>query len=108
TVCAWARWRAASRSLRFATQLGESMFQKRSPLAVFLGTASFLTISAAQAQQQTAVQTTQAQTEVPEQVLITGSLIRGAAAVGVPVTNLGNQDLVESGALTIGDLFRTV
>jgi len=84
------------------------MFQKRSPLAVFLGTASFLTISAAQAQQQTPVQTAQAQTEVPEQVLITGSLIRGAAAVGVPVTNLGNQDLIESGALTTGDLFRTV
>src|SRR5579871_6720491 len=84
------------------------MHQGRSALAFFLGTASFLTISAAQAQQQAPVQTAQTETAVPEQVLITGSLIRGAAAVGVPVTNLGNQDLVESGALTTGDLFRTV
>ena len=59
-------------------------------------------------------QTAQAQTAqtgagaVPEQVLVTGSLIHGTAAVGVPVTNLGTQDFTESGAITIGDLFRTV
>ena len=45
---------------------------------------------------------------VPEQVLVTGSLIHGAAAVGVPVTNLGVQDFTQTGNVTIGDLFRTV
>ena len=45
---------------------------------------------------------------IPEQVLITGSLIHGTAAVGVPVTNLGAQDFTETGNVTIGDLFRTV
>ena len=45
---------------------------------------------------------------VPEQVLITGSLIHGAAAVGVPVTNLSPQDFAQTGALTTADLFRTV
>ena len=45
---------------------------------------------------------------VPEQVLITGSLIHGTAAVGVPVTNLGVQDFTQTGNISIGDLFRTV
>ena len=45
---------------------------------------------------------------VPEQVLVTGSLIHGAAAVGVPVTNLGIQDFTETGNVLIGDLFRTI
>lgn len=45
---------------------------------------------------------------VPEQVLVTGSLIHGTAAVGVPVTNLGVQDFTQTGNVTIGDLFRTV
>ena len=61
---------------------------------------------AAQAQQ--VAQTAQAAQEVPEQVLITGSLIRGTAAVGVPVTNLSPQDYRTTGALTTSDLFRTV
>ena len=66
-----------------------------------LGTASFLTIAgtaAALAQTQEAV----------EEVLVTGSLIRGAAAVGVPVTALSDQDFKETGALTISDLLRSV
>jgi iron complex outermembrane receptor protein len=45
--------------------------------------------------------------EIPETVLITGSLIRGTAAVGVPVTNLSPMDFAQSGALTTADLFRT-
>ncbi|HUR58443.1 MAG TPA: Plug domain-containing protein, partial [Opitutaceae bacterium] len=45
--------------------------------------------------------------EIPETVLITGSLIRGTAAVGVPVTNLSPQDFAMTGALTTADLFRT-
>jgi iron complex outermembrane receptor protein len=45
--------------------------------------------------------------EVPETILITGSLIRGTAAVGVPVTNLNPQDFAMTGALTTADLFRS-
>ncbi|HEX3485888.1 MAG TPA: TonB-dependent receptor plug domain-containing protein, partial [Micropepsaceae bacterium] len=88
-----------------------------SKLATLMGSASLLTLTnvlAAQAQQVAQAQTAQAQTAqampeaVPEQVLITGSLIHGTAAVGVPVTNLGTQDFTQTGNVTIGDLFRTV
>jgi outer membrane receptor protein involved in Fe transport len=78
-----------------------------SRFATLMGSASFLTLTsmaAAEAQQQMA----QAAPQVPEQVLITGSLIHGAAAVGVPVTNLGVQDFTQTGNITIGDLFRTI
>src|SRR5579864_7014887 len=84
-----------------------------SRIATLMGSASFLTLTSivvAQAQQQTA-QAQMAQAApgaIPEQVLITGSLIHGTAAVGVPVTNLGAQDFTETGNVTIGDLFRTV
>ena len=44
----------------------------------------------------------------PETVLITGSLIRGTAAVGVPVVNLAPQDFAMTGSLTAADLFRSV
>jgi iron complex outermembrane receptor protein len=84
-----------------------------SRIATLMGSASFLTltsIAVAQAQQQTAqAQMAQAApAAIPEQVLITGSLIHGTAAVGVPVTNLGAQDFTETGNVSIGDLFRTV
>src|ERR1700741_5030632 len=87
-----------------------------SRFATLMGSASLLTLAgslAAQAQipgQQVAqAQMAQAGGEaVPEQVLITGSLVHGAAAVGVPVTNLSTQDFTETGNPTIGDLFRTV
>ena len=46
--------------------------------------------------------------EPTEEILVTGSLIRGAQAVGVPVTSLGEQDFQESGAVTVADLLRTV
>ncbi|MDE2477140.1 MAG: TonB-dependent receptor plug domain-containing protein [Alphaproteobacteria bacterium] len=63
----------------------------------------------AQVAQAAPEQTAQAAPEaVPEQVLVTGSLIHGTAAVGVPVTNLGVQDFTQTGAVTIADLFRTV
>jgi outer membrane receptor protein involved in Fe transport len=45
--------------------------------------------------------------EIPETVLITGSLIRGTAAVGVPVTNLSPMDFAMTGALNTADLFRS-
>src|SRR5258707_3570981 len=83
-----------------------------SKLSMLLGTASLMTMAsamAAQAQQLAQAQTAQAAPmEVPEQVLITGSLIHGTAAVGVPVTNLSPQDFAKTGALTTADLFRTV
>ena len=74
-------------------------------LATLLGTASFLTMgNAIDAHAQGEV--AQAD-EIPETVLITGSLIRGTTAVGVPVTNLSPMDFAQTGALTTADLFRT-
>jgi outer membrane cobalamin receptor len=75
-------------------------------LTALLGSASLLTLActgAAYAQQE---QVAQAE-EIPETVLITGSLIRGTAAVGVPVTNLAPMDFAVTGALTTAELFRT-
>lgn len=43
-----------------------------------------------------------------EEILVTGSLIHGAAAVGVPVTSLSVEDFKLTGAVTIGDLFKNV
>jgi outer membrane receptor protein involved in Fe transport len=83
-----------------------------SKVASLLGSASLLAMIGAggsQAQQLAQAQTAQAgPMQVPEQVLVTGSLIRGTAAVGVPVTNVGPQDFVQTGALTTAELFRTV
>lgn len=76
--------------------------------ATLMGSASLLTLTnvlTAHAQAQMAQAAPEA---VPEQVLVTGSLIHGTAAVGVPVTNLGVQDFTQTGAVTIADLFRTV
>ena len=76
-----------------------------SKLTALLGTASLLTMSdaAVYAQGEMVAQAD----EIPETVLITGSLIRGTAAVGVPVTNLSPQDFAITGALTTADLFRS-
>src|SRR5438309_6503742 len=81
-----------------------------SRFATLMGSASFLTLTAvtAHAQQVAQAQMAQASPQVPEQVLVTGSLIHGTAAVGVPVTNLGVQDFTQTGNVTIGDLFRTI
>src|SRR5437868_14137775 len=79
--------------------------------STLLGTASLFAMAgalSAQAQQQTAQADMANPQAVPEQVLITGSLIHGAAAVGVPVTNLSVQDITETGNATLGDLFRTI
>src|SRR5712671_5204716 len=88
------------------------MNSKTSKLTTLLSSASFLTLvnaMSAQAQQVAQAQLAQAgPMEIPEQVLITGSLIHGTAAVGVPVTNLSTQDFTQTGNVTIGDLFRTV
>lgn len=73
-------------------------------MRAFFGSVSFVAVTAAMPAlaQQAAPET------VPEQVLVTGSLIHGAAAVGVPVTSLGTEDFKTVGALTTGDLFKTV
>ncbi len=78
-----------------------------SRFAALMGSASLFVLSnaiSAHAQQMAQAATAMA----PEQVLVTGSLIHGTAAIGVPVTNLGVQDFTQSGTTTISDLFRTV
>jgi len=74
-----------------------------------MGSASLLTLgSALAAEAQVPPVTASPMAEaLPEQVLVTGSLIHGAAAVGVPVTNFSTQDFTETGAVTISDLFRS-
>ncbi|HEX5279830.1 MAG TPA: TonB-dependent receptor plug domain-containing protein [Micropepsaceae bacterium] len=83
-----------------------------SKLTSLLGSASLLAMFGAagsHAQQLAQAQSAQAgPAEVPEQVLVTGSLIRGTVAVGTPVTNLGPQDFTQTGSLTAAELFRTV
>src|SRR5215467_1314751 len=85
-----------SKTRRFSTLLLES-----ASLFALSGLVS------AQAQQVAQAQMAQAE-EIPENVLITGSLIHGTAAVGVPVTNLNLKDFQTTGAQTTADLFRSV
>ena len=49
-----------------------------------------------------------AQDEVPETVLITGSLIAGAVSVGVPVNSLRTLDFVETGQLSLTDVLKSI
>ncbi len=78
--------------------------------AVLLGTASFasltVVVASAEAQQVAQAQMAQAPTTElpPEQVLITGSLIRGTVAVGAPVTTLSQADFAQAGVVSVGDL----
>ncbi len=44
----------------------------------------------------------------PLEVLITGSLIAGAPSVGVPVTNVGEEQFQEMGAITAAEMLRGV
>jgi outer membrane receptor protein involved in Fe transport len=79
-------------------------------LAALLGTASTLTMTYAIADRDRAYAAeetvAQAPEEIPENVLITGSLIRGTIAVGVPVVNLSPMDFAQTGSLTTADLFK--
>src|SRR5256885_12507733 len=75
--------------------------------AQLFGTVSLLAIAAsgsAWAQGQVMA----AGTQVPEQVLITGSLISGTASVGVPVTDLRPADFIETGQLSVTDILKSV
>ncbi len=69
---------------------------RASDLAALLGTASFVAIGSGAAQAQVA------------EVLITGSLIAGAGAVGVPVTAVGEEEFLEQGAITVADMLYSV
>ncbi len=77
-----------------------------SRLTALLGSASLLTL--AQTEGVYAAEVVAQAEDIPETVLITGSLIRGTAAVGVPVVNLSPQDFAMTGTLTASDLFRTI
>jgi iron complex outermembrane recepter protein len=77
---------------------------RRARLAAWLGTVSFGVVGTG-----AAMAAAPATTVTPvEEVLITGSIIHGAPAVGVPVAAVSPEDFRISGALTIGDLLRTV
>src|SRR5215510_6027101 len=76
-------------------------------LAALLQTASVFALAGASDAQAQGEMVAQAE-EIPETVLITGSLIRGTAAVGVPVVNLAPQDFAMTGSLTAADLFRSI
>jgi outer membrane receptor protein involved in Fe transport len=91
--------------------IGSGFSMGRGKVAALLGTASLLTISSILADRDRAyageVMTAAAvPEEIPENVLITGSLIRGTVAVGVPVVNLSPMDFAQTGALTTADLFK--
>src|SRR6185436_20990690 len=83
-------------------------------MAALLGTASLATIATVNAWGQTPAPNPQAPAvaqnsdQIPENVLITGSLIGGTAAVGVPVSNLRAQDFAETGQLTLADILKSV
>ena len=80
-------------------------------LAALMGSGSLLILAsvvAAQGQTAPAQMAQGAPEMVPEQILVTGSLIHGTAAVGVPVTNLGPQDFLQTGQITIDALLAKI
>src|SRR5262249_20067951 len=86
----------------------KSTTKRRVNYSALLRTASFLAIGTALTTQAQAQAQMAQDMGVPEQVLVTGSLIHGAAVVGVPVTALNEQDFQETGALTTSDLLKEV
>ncbi|HMI94927.1 MAG TPA: TonB-dependent receptor [Micropepsaceae bacterium] len=76
--------------------------------AALFGTASFLAMAASGAARAQGQAQAQNSDMVPEQVLITGSLISGAVAVGVPVSDLRPADFVETGKLSITEILKSV
>ncbi len=76
---------------------------------LLLESASLLALTGVlDARAQEVAQAQAAQAEVPETVLVTGSLIHGTVAVGVPVTTVGDQDFKETGALTVADVLKEI
>lgn len=78
--------------------------RRASQLAILLGGASFgaLATSSAYAADGAAAAAS------AEEITVTGSLIRGAPAIGLPVTALGENAIVESGSLNITELLETI
>src|SRR4051812_33905594 len=88
-----------------------STAQRAAHLVALLGTASFVTLATTAAYAAAAAPAAGAPAAAAapvEEVLITGSLIRGAPAVGVPVTALGDEDFKETGAVTISEMLLNV
>jgi iron complex outermembrane receptor protein len=74
-----------------------------------LGTASAFALAALSSSALAAAAAAPTAAAAPvEEVLITGSLIRGAEAVGVPVSAVGSEEFRTTGALTISDVLRSV
>jgi len=69
---------------------------RTSNVAALLGSASFVALGSGAAQAQVA------------EVLITGSLIAGTQAVGVPITAVGEEQFLEQGAVTVADMLLSV
>jgi outer membrane receptor protein involved in Fe transport len=76
--------------------------------AALFGTASCFAMSAYAADVAAPAAPAAPGTAPVEEVLITGSLIRGAPAIGVPVTAVGEETFRETGALTITDVMKTI
>jgi outer membrane receptor protein involved in Fe transport len=74
-------------------------------LAALFGTASLATLAAGSSAYAAAAAAAAAPVE---EVLITGSLISGAPAIGLPVTTLGEETFQETGALNITEMLETV
>jgi iron complex outermembrane recepter protein len=74
-------------------------------LVTLMGSASLLTLANALSAQ---AQMAPASAEVPEQVLVTGSLIHGAASVGVPVTQVSPQDFTDTAAVNVSDYLKYI
>jgi outer membrane receptor protein involved in Fe transport len=92
--------------MRFEHQ--RAMLRKSLQLAKWMGTVSIVAISgSAFAQGQMVAQAT-AQDEIPETVLITGSLIQGTVSVGVPVSSLRTLDFMETGQLSVTNILQTI
>jgi len=65
-------------------------------------------LCAAQARAQQVAEAPTTATAPIEQVLVTGSLIRGATAVGAPIDKLDTTDFLQTGALTTTDVLKDV
>jgi outer membrane receptor protein involved in Fe transport len=76
-------------------------------LAKLFGTASVVAMAAGGAAAWAGEVIAQAD-DIPETVLITGSLIQGAVSVGVPVNSLRTLDFVETGQLALTDILKSV
>src|SRR5688572_31755909 len=77
-------------------------------LAFLLGGASLATLASSEAYAAAAAPVVAAAPAPVEEILITGSLITGAPAIGLPVSTLGEQELTESGALNITEMLETM